>query len=324
MFRGNLREGQVLVKLFYSGICGKQIEEIDGLGGDDPYLPHMLGHEGTGIVIDTGPNVFKVKKNDTVVLHWMKGSGKQSETPIYENEGNRVNAGWVTTFNDHAVVSENRITKIPKTTDMKSGALFGCARTTGVGVIMNEVNLKSKHSIVVYGCGGVGLFVIQVAKLKNPKQIIGVDTNNKSLKLAMQFGASSIINAKECNAVNEIKKLTNGKGAERVVIVTGNKIAIENAINSSSIPSECYQVGVPVVGEKICIDAHALMHKRNLNGSLGGDIYPDRDIPKYMLLNEKGDINASKLITKIIPFQNINDGIDMMRGSVPGRVLIKF
>ena len=141
-FKGPLKTGQVLVKLYYSGICGKQIEEIDGLGGPDPYIPHLLGHEGTGKIIDTGPAVNKVNIGDTVVLHWMKGSGINSETPIYEYSNRRINAGWVTTFNENAIVSENRITKIPANTDMKSGALFGCAVTTGVGVVMNEISIK--------------------------------------------------------------------------------------------------------------------------------------------------------------------------------------
>ena len=146
-FNGPLKDGQVLVKLFYSGICGKQIEEIDGLGGPDPFLPHMLGHEGTGEVLHIGPEVCKVKVGDTVVMHWMKGSGIHSETPIYESDDQKINAGWVTTFNDHAVVSENRVTKISQDTDMKTGALFGCAVTTGMGVVMNEVeNQKSSFS----------------------------------------------------------------------------------------------------------------------------------------------------------------------------------
>ena len=323
-FKHGLKAGQVLVKLFYSGICGKQIEEIDGLGGPDPYIPHMMGHEGTGEVLDIGPSVSKVKTGDKVVMHWMKGSGIQSETPVYEYKGRRINAGWVTTFNDHAVVSENRLTKISSDTNMKTGALFGCAVTTGVGVVMNEANIKPHHSVVVYGCGGVGLFIVQAARLKYPRQIIAVDISDDALKLAKDFGASSIINASKINPVEKIIELTESKGAERVIIATGNKFAIEAAIQTASIPGECLQVGVPVVGEKISINGHALMHKRNLIGSLGGGIFPDRDIPAYMDLNDRGDISVRKLITRILPFDKINEGIEMMRNNVPGRIIIEF
>ena len=93
IFSGPLKTGQVLVKLFYSGICGKQIEEIDNLGGPDPYIPHLLGHEGTGEVLDINPAVRKVKAGDMVVMHWMKGSGIHSETPDYECDGQKINAG---------------------------------------------------------------------------------------------------------------------------------------------------------------------------------------------------------------------------------------
>jgi S-(hydroxymethyl)glutathione dehydrogenase / alcohol dehydrogenase len=323
-FSGPLMPGQVLIKLYYSGICGKQIEEIDGKGGPDPYIPHLLGHEGTGKVIETGLGVSKVSIGDAVVLHWMKGSGIQSETPLYERNGRRINAGWVTTFSEYAVVSENRITRIPADTNMKVAPLFGCAATTGIGVVLNEVNIKPHHSVVVYGCGGVGLFVVQAAKLMNPKQIIAVDINNEALVLAKNFGATAFINAAEKDPVEEIKGLTEGKRAARVIIVTGNAQAIETAIETASIPGECFQVGVPVVGEKISIDGYALMHKRNLRGSLGGGTFPDRDIPAYMHLNNIGKINAEKTITKVLPFEKVNEGVDYVREQNPGRVILQF
>lgn len=323
-FPGPLLAGQVLVKLFFSGICGKQIEEIDGKGGPDPYIPHLLGHEGTGEVLDVGPGVSKVKAGETVVMHWMKGSGIQSETPLYQCNEQRINAGWVTTFNEYAVVSENRVTKIPATANMKTGALFGCAATTGVGVVMNEADIKPHQSVCICGCGGVGLFAVQAAKLQHPKQLICVDVNNDALKLAKSFGATSAINASENDPVAAIKELTEGKGAEIVIIVTGNKSGIETAIESASIPGECIQVGVPIVGEKISIDGHALMHKRNLRGSVGGGINPDIDIPAYMKLNDSGIINADKLITKVLAFEKINEGIELTRGQNPGRIIIEF
>lgn len=323
-FAGPLLAGQVLVKLFYSGICGKQIEEIDGKGGPDPYIPHLLGHEGTGEVLDVGPGVSKVKAGETVVMHWMKGSGIQSETPLYQCNVQRINAGWVTTFNEYAVVSENRVTRIPATTDMKTGTLFGCAVTTGVGVVINEADIKPHHSVVIYGCGGVGLFAVQAARLMHPKQIIAVDIKDDALDLAKDFGASMVINASNSDPVEMVRGLTEGKGAERVIIATGNKTAIETAIETASIPGECFQVGVPVVGEKITVDGHALMHKRNLSGSLGGGTFPDRDIPAYMELNDSAKINADKLITKVLPFEKINEGIELVRGQNPGRVIIEF
>ena len=110
----DLLPGQVLVKVLVSGICGSQIGEICGAKGPDRYLPHLLGHEGCATVIGIGPGVKTLCKGDLVVLHWRKGVGIESETPNYIWRGKKVNAGWVTTFNKYAVVSENRCTSIPK------------------------------------------------------------------------------------------------------------------------------------------------------------------------------------------------------------------
>jgi len=134
--------GQVLVKVHYSGICGAQINEIEGAKGPDKFLPHLLGHEGSGTVLDVGVGVKTVRKDDRVVMHWRQSDGLQSETPAYQWEGRKVNAGWVTTFNEYAVVSENRLTAIPKDFDLKLAPLFGCAVTTAMGVVNNDAHVK--------------------------------------------------------------------------------------------------------------------------------------------------------------------------------------
>src|SRR6267143_214934 len=126
-----LEAGQVLVHVHCSGICGSQLGEIDGAKGEDKFLPHLLGHEGSGKVLETGPGVRHVKPGDSVVLHWRKGRGIESATPAYDWDGRKVNAGWVTTFNEYGVVSENRLTAIPGDIDPELAALFGCAVTTG-------------------------------------------------------------------------------------------------------------------------------------------------------------------------------------------------
>src|SRR5579862_6964716 len=125
----DLECGQVLVEVHRSGICGAQIGEIEGRKGPDKFLPHLLGHEGGGIVLETGPGVTHVKQGDHVVLHWRKGAGIQAQPAKYQWNGRTVNAGWVTTFNEHAVISENRLTPIPKDIGFEVAALMGCAIT---------------------------------------------------------------------------------------------------------------------------------------------------------------------------------------------------
>jgi S-(hydroxymethyl)glutathione dehydrogenase / alcohol dehydrogenase len=123
--------GQVLVKLHCSGICGSQLGEINGAKGKDKFLPHLLGHEGAGVVLECGPHVSVVKPGDSVVLHWRQGNGINAKPPVYSWNGKTVNAGYVTTFNEYAIVSENRLTPIPDDFPKELAALFGCAITTG-------------------------------------------------------------------------------------------------------------------------------------------------------------------------------------------------
>jgi S-(hydroxymethyl)glutathione dehydrogenase/alcohol dehydrogenase len=138
----NIEFGQVLVDVHYSGICGAQINEIDAVKGPDRFLPHLLGHEGSGVVKEVGLGVSTVKVGDHVVLHWRPSAGIQSRTPNYHWDNKSINAGWVTTFNQQAVVSENRLTVIPNDFDMKIAPLFGCAVTTALGVVNNDAQLK--------------------------------------------------------------------------------------------------------------------------------------------------------------------------------------
>ncbi|MCX6007151.1 MAG: zinc-binding dehydrogenase, partial [Chloroflexi bacterium] len=310
--------------LSYSGICGKQLEEMDGRGGSDPYLPHLLGHEGSGQVIDVGPAVRKVIPGDTVVLHWRKGSGIDSASPLYTRNEMRVNAGWVTTFNEFSVVAENRVTAIPHDSDLLVAALLGCAVTTGVGVIFNAAAVQPHDTVVIYGCGGVGLCAIQAARLRHPRHLIAVDVNQQALTLAKEFGASELINPLEMEVIKRVREITAGRGASKVIVCSGQPQAIETAIETTSIPGECILVGVPPKDSSVRFVPHAVMHERTLRGSLGGDSFPDRDIPAYLALHREGHLRLDRLVSRVEPFDNINKLIEEMQGETPGRCVIKF
>src|SRR5258708_29626474 len=133
--------GQVLVKVKTSSICGAQINEIDAVKGADRFLPHLLGHEALAAVIETGPRVTACKPGDSAIMHWRPGAGIQANTPAYTWRGKKVNAGWVTTFNEYAVVSENRLTPAPASIDRKSAPLLGFAVTTALVVVTNHTRV---------------------------------------------------------------------------------------------------------------------------------------------------------------------------------------
>ena len=221
-----LEIGQVLVELYTSGICGSQIGEIEGIKGVDKFIPHLMGHEGCGRVLKIGPGVTTVKEGEKVVLHWKKSLGINSSTPFYEYNGQKINAGWVTTFNKYAVVSENRLTSIPEKTPNDIAALFGCAVTTGFGVIENNAKLKIGESIVVLGAGGIGLNIIQAANLVSGYPIIAVDLYDERLKLAKRFGATHLINSKKKDFVKEINSIV-GNNLDVFIDNTGSPTVIE-------------------------------------------------------------------------------------------------
>jgi len=317
--------GQVLVKLFYSGICGAQFNEIDGAKGPDKFLPHLLGHEGSGVVLDTGPGVMTVKKGDHVVLHWRPSHGVQSPTPMYRWNGRQVNAGWVTTFNDHAVISENRLTPIPADFDMKTAVLFGCAVTTAMGVINNDAQVKIGQSVVVFGVGGVGLNIIQSAQMVSANPIIAIDLFDKKLDMAKRFGATHCFNSKDIkDYLTQIRNIVGEKGADVVIDTTGSGRVIEMAYDLTHPDGKTILVGVPRKGDNISIYSLPLHFKKILKGSHGGSAEPHLEIPRYIRLCRTGRMKLDGLITHEFPLEKINEALDVMRKGEAGRCVIKF
>jgi S-(hydroxymethyl)glutathione dehydrogenase / alcohol dehydrogenase len=320
-----LKFGQVLVQLICSGICGSQLGEIDGAKGSDKYLPHLLGHEGTGIVVDCGEGVNTIKEMDKVVLHWKLGAGIQSTPPIYESGSlGKVNAGWVTTFNEYAVVSENRLTVIPEDFDPEIGALMGCAVTTGLGVINNNAKLKIGESVVIWGAGGVGLNMVQGAAMVSAYPIIAIDLFDHKLDIAQKMGATHTINARNIDPKEEILKIVGKNGADVVIDNTGNVEIIHNAYEVTGSSGRTILVGVPPKGKETVLYTLPLHFKKILTGSHGGEAQPDIDIPRYIRLMKSQKMSLEGLITHKFELEKINDALDVFRNGEAGRIIISF
>ena len=324
-YPSELQYGQVLVKILYSGICGAQLNEINASKGPDKFLPHLLGHEGSGIVLKTGPGVSTVKEGDHVVLHWRPSSGIQAPLAKYNWDGKVVNAGWVTTFNDHAIISENRLTTIPKDFDMRIAPLFGCAITTAVGVINNDAKVKIGQSVVIFGMGGVGINLAQSAAMVSANPIIGIDINDQKLALGKKFGMTHGFNGKiDTDIDDKIKAIVGSKGADVVIDTTGNPRIIEQAYNLTNPDGKTILVGVPKKGENINIYSLPLHFNKQLTGSHGGDAIPDIEIPRLINLMKAGKMTLEGLITHEFSLDEINIALDLMRSGDCGRILIKM
>ena len=323
-FNEDLKVGQVLVEMFVSGICGSQLGEINGVKGPDKYLPHLLGHEGCGRVKKIGPGVNTVKKGDKVVLHWRKGSGIDSEVPNYKWHDKKVNAGKVTTFNNFAVVSENRLTSIPEYIPNDIASLFGCAVTTGFGVIENNAKLRFGESIVILGAGGVGLNIIQAASLVSAYPRIAVDFYDKRLELARKFGATHLINSKNYDFSEEVKKISKGN-LDVFVDNTGLPKIIEKGYELINNQGRLVLVGVPKIDDNINIFSLPLHFGKSISGSFGGECNPQKDIPRFMNLMNNGKFSLKDIITERYKLQDLNLAISRIKnGKTIGRVIIDF
>ncbi|GIX46862.1 MAG: dehydrogenase [Candidatus Tectimicrobiota bacterium] len=315
--------GQVLVRVMYSGICGKQLDEISGRRGDDPYLPHLLGHEGAGVVAAVGPGVRKVKPGDHVVLHWMKGTGIEALPPQFRWQDTVVNAGPVTTFSEYTVVAENRVTPIAADVPLDVACLLGCAVPTGLGIVFHDAALQPGQSIAVFGVGGVGLNVIQGAALVNAYPIVAVDLYEHKLAWAQHFGATHGVNAGSGDPYVQLRRLSCGQGFDVTVDTTGHAAVRALAYRLTSTAGKTILAGVPALGEPLCIDSFPLHFGRQLRGSHGGGTQPDRDIPRYVQLYQRGKLKLAEQITHRYRLEEINAAIaTVQRGEASRCVLV--
>ena len=320
-----LSVGQVLVKIHASGICGSQLGEIDGVKGPDRFAPHLLGHEGSGTVIAIGPGVRHVEEGQQVVLHWRKSRGIEAEPPVYTWQGGKVNAGWVTTFNEYSIVSENRLTPIPDDSDMAIAALFGCAVTTGFGVVSNNAQLKIGESVVIFGAGGIGLNIVQAAALVSANPIIAVDLHDSRLDLAKKLGATHAINARNQDARAEIANVLGEDPLDVFIDNTGSPEVIQTGYELTHPQGRIVLVGVPPKGHNISIYSLPLHFGKRITGSHGGEAMPHIDIPRYYRLYRQGRLNLKALVSRTLGLGDINEAIAGMRdGSIVGRCIIRM
>jgi S-(hydroxymethyl)glutathione dehydrogenase/alcohol dehydrogenase len=318
-----LEVGQVLVKVAYSGICGKQLDEIAGKR-PDPFLPHLLGHEGAGVVVEIGPGVRKVQPGNHVVLHWMKGPGIESNPPRFQWDGKALSAGWVTTFSDMTVASENRVTVIPDDVPLSVAPLLGCAVTTGLGIVFNNAALSPGQSMAVFGVGGVGLNVIQGAALANAYPIVALDLLDSKLERAREFGATHVFNSANGDAGALLMDLSGGRGFDATVDTTGLPVIIQTAYAATSNSGKTILAGVPRADARITIDSYPLHGGKKIFGSHGGDTRPEVDIARYVQLYKLGKLKLDELVTHSYPLESVNQAVELVQHGEAGRCFLSM
>jgi S-(hydroxymethyl)glutathione dehydrogenase/alcohol dehydrogenase len=318
----SLKPGQVLVEVAFSGACGTQLMEVAGAKGEDKWCPHCLGHEGTGTVMETGPDVIKVRPGDKVVLSWIRGEGMEAGGAVYDWDGKKVNAGGVTTFQRHAVVSENRLTLVPKDMDMDIAVLLGCAAPTGMGATLNVLNVKTGNSVVVFGTGGIGLNAIMAAALVGGNPVIGVDVNASRRDLAMAFGATHVVDPAAGDIRAQIKAIA-PQGIDVAIEATGNPAVMAEAVTvTRPRGGRAVVIGNARHDAVFTVSPSVFNEGKSLLGTWGGDSHPDRDYGRYASLLSNGRFAVKRLLSAPYRLEDINQALDDFRAGAIARPLI--
>lgn len=320
-----LKPGQVLVDIAYSGVCHSQLNEARGRKGPDNYLPHALGHEGSGVVHAVGENVTKVKAGDHVVLSWLKGSGADVPGTVYSSAEGKINSGAIATFMRQTVTCENRLTVIPHSMPLKLAALLGCAIPTGAGVIFNTSGLKPNESVAVFGAGGIGLSAVMGAVSIGASPIIAVDILPEKLAKAQELGATHIINANDGDPIAAIRAITGGKGVRVALECAGVVAVMETAFESVTAGGGlCVVAGNPPHGQTIRINPFSLISGKRIVGTWGGESKPDVDIPRYVEMFTSGRLALQSMGTAEYSLEDINHALDDLEGGRVIRAMIRM
>lgn len=324
-FPDHLDVGQVLVRVNLSGLCASQIHEIDGRKGPDRFLPHGLGHEGLGTVVAMGPGVTKFSTDDQVIMHWRPGSGISAGGSTIETcNGRQVNVGPVTTLAEYSVVSENRLSLLPKNIPSEVAPLIGCALLTGYGAVHRDANIKSGESALILGFGGIGISVLKFLRASGAHPITVIDVREDKLELAKSMGATEVVLFREGEILQEAFYKASATRPDVIFECTGARDLIEGAINLVNAQGRIVLIGVPDASKPARLPTLALHLGVKLLGSHGGGADPDIDILRISRMISGGIVTMSDFPTERYDLSEINEAVRKLRQGIQGRILIEF
>ena len=344
----NPRAGEVMVRVAAGGVCHSDLHVMNG--DLNAPLPVVLGHEGAGIVEKVGSGVSDFKPGDHVVLLWRASCGEcffclsgrpalcdlgagirwsghlGDGTSRFSKGGEEIrHFAGVSSFAELTVLPREGLVKIDPDIPLQQAAVVGCAVMTGVGAVINTARVEPGASMVVVGCGGVGLNVIQGGNLAGAEKIIAVDVLDNKLEYARQFGATHTINASQVEPIEAIKELTDGRGADYAFEVIGNPRTIAQAYRMIRRGGTLVVVGVAPVTAEVSINASSLMlEEKMIRGSLYGSCVPKLDTPRILNLYKAGKLKLDELISREYPLSKINEAFDALRKGEVARSVIRM
>ena len=313
-----LEKGQVLVKLKYTSICRSQIMEIDGLRGKDKWIPHLLGHEGSGTVVNIGKKVKYFKIEDNVIVTWIKTEGIDTSGVIYKYNNKIINSGSSTSFSSYAIISENRLIKKPDFLTFREACYFGCAIPTGAGMVIKEQGMKQQSNILVIGLGGIGLSVLMCLKLNGYNSIDVFDTNR--IKLNKLKKDKFLKNINFYSKEKELKLCSYDFVFESAGLIK----TIEFGFKILRDTGKLIFASHPEFSKKIRINPHDLIKGKRIIGTWGGGIKTKKDFNKIFNIFKRNKNILGLLKSKEYKFEDINIAIKNMKKGLEIRPMIKF
>ena len=340
---------EILIKIEAVGVCHS---DLHFMKGEMPVpTPVVMGHEGCGIVEKVGPGVTSIQPGDKVITMVSFTCGNcrycnegrptmcvenlpiqmMAELPLYA--GKRLHKGdqdlhqifGLGSFAEKCVVHERSAVKMRPDAPSEVACLLGCGVSTGIGAAVNTAGVKPGESIVIFGCGGVGLSALMGAKLAGAGTIIGVDISQNKLDMALELGADHVINAKEVeDPVVKVKELTNGAGADYAIEAAGVASLMEQAFASIHNGGKCVIAGMAALGAMTSFAPFEFLLGKTITGSVQGGIVPSIDIPRFVDMFMDGKLPIDKLISKSYKLEEINEAFEALENKEVIRSVIKM
>lgn len=338
--------GEVRVKVVASGVCHS---DLSVQNGTIPLpTPIVLGHEGAGIVEAVGDDVSKIAVDDHVVLSFVPACGEcymcehgqpflceqsaaqaaggllDGTTRLTSQDAALHQMACLGTYGEQAIVPEISLVKIPEDVPLDVAALIGCGVLTGVGAAVNTADIAPGDTVAVIGCGGVGLNVIQGAKIAGATTIVAVDMFDSKLEMAKQFGATHTVNAAEGDPVADVMAI-NGRGADVAFEVIGLGATIEQAINTARPGGEVVLVGVPRMDVMVNLNVAFtwLYLAKTIKGCWYGSSDIQHDVPRVLEWWKAGDLKLEELISQEIDVDHVNEAFAAMQAGTVARSIIR-
>ena len=337
--------GEVAVRLVATGVCHS---DLNGLRGSRPLpLPMVLGHEGAGVVEAVGMGVTSVAVGDHVVLAAIARCGKCQKcvagkpwlcsvaganlftgtlldgTTRLKLDGRPV-YHWFSqsSFAERAVVPEGAAVKVRKDVSLEKIATLACGVSTGLGAVLNAARVEPGASVVVIGCGGVGVSAVVGADLAQAGTIVAVDIADDKLEFARSLGATHAVNAKTTDPVEAIRALTGG-GAEHVFDCVGSPTTLTQLVQMIGVDGHGWLIGAPTPGASFSFPTDGFLRNKSFHGVTLGSVRPSIDIPRYVELYVKGRLPLDRLVTRAYGLDRINEAFGALETTV-GRGVVVF